>query len=83
MAISASSPIEYAVSSPKRLNLSLSREAYSDIEKLANENNSSLTEVVRLALGLIKVVLEAQRSGGRVLITDETGSATREIILPK
>lgn len=41
-----------------------------------------MTEVVRLALGLIKVAAEAKKDAGRLIIADANGRALKEIVFP-
>jgi hypothetical protein len=41
-----------------------------------------MTELVRLGLGLVKIALEAERNGQRLIVTTAEGQAIKEIVLP-
>ena len=66
----------------KRVNFILSERAYSDLAALAKETKRTMTELVRLGLGLVKIATEAERNGHRLVITDSSGRAIKEIVLP-
>ena len=70
------------VSSLKRLSLNLSDDVYSELTLLAKARRSSMTEIVRLAFGLVKIaVLEAKKGNGLVVTTND-GHPVKEIVLP-
>jgi hypothetical protein len=66
----------------KRLNLTLSERAHADLAALADERNTSLTELVRLGLGLLKIAHEESRVGNKLIVTTPDGKALKEIALP-
>ena len=66
----------------KRLNLILSAGAYADLAKMANQRRTSKTEIVRLALGLIKVAIAEASQNHKLVITTEDGKVLKELILP-
>lgn len=66
----------------KRVNFVLSERAYSELVTLSKETMRSMTEVVRLGLGLVKIALEAERQGNRLIVTTSDGKAVKEIVLP-
>jgi len=71
-----------AVAEGRRVNFVLSERAHSDLVNLSKTTKRSMTELVRLGLGLVKVALEAERSGQRLIITTPDGQPTKEIVLP-
>lgn len=71
-----------AVATGKRLNFNLSEKAYSDLVGLSKETRRSMTELIRLGIGLVKIAIEAERKGERLIIATAEGTATREIVLP-
>jgi hypothetical protein len=75
-AASAASP------TTRRLNLILSQRAYDDAALTAKAHNRSMTEIVRLGLGLVKLALDAAANGDRIVIADKDGNPKREIVLP-
>ena len=66
----------------KRLNVSLSERAYSDLMNAARETRRSMTELVRLGISLVRVALEAERNGHRLIVATDDGKALKEIVLP-
>ncbi len=67
----------------KRVNFILSERAHSDLIALAESTHRSMTEVVRLGLGLVKIALEASRNGQRLVVTSSEGQPLKEIVLPE
>lgn len=65
-----------------RLNLNLSASARADIDKLATETGNSITELVRLALSLLKVVIEESRKGNKLIITSSDGTPQTQLVIP-
>jgi len=66
----------------KRINIALSDRAYSDLQASARDGRRSMTELVRLSLGLVKILIEAQNKGYRMYVTTPDGTAVKEIVLP-
>jgi len=67
---------------PARLNVFLSEKARQDLQHVASIRKSSLTEVVRLGLALVKIAIEESIRGNKLMITDREGRILREVILP-
>lgn len=66
----------------KRLNLNLSARAYSELEQLAQTNHVSMTEIVRLGIGLAKIAIDAKHRGHMLWIAKEDGEVIKELVLP-
>lgn len=66
----------------KKVNFVLSERAYTDLVNLSKETMRSMTELVRLGLGLVKIVIEAERRGQRLIVTTADGEPIKEIVLP-
>jgi hypothetical protein len=66
----------------KRMNFILSERAHSELVALARETRRSMTDLVRLGLGLVKIALEAERNGKRLVVTTSDGRPEKEIVLP-
>jgi hypothetical protein len=66
----------------KRVNFILSDRAHSELVILSKETNRSMTELVRLGLGLVKIALEAARDGNRIVVTTQDGHPVKEIVIP-
>jgi hypothetical protein len=66
----------------KRLNINLSATVFAELQTLSRETHRSMTELVRLALGLVRIVLQESAKGNKLVITTSTGQPLREIVLP-
>jgi len=66
----------------KRVNFILSEKSHSDLAALAESTHRSMTDVVRLGLGLVKIALEASKNGNRLVVTNAEGQPLKEIVLP-
>jgi len=49
---------------------------------MAKRNRRSMTELVRLGLGLVKIALEAEQNGHKLIVTTADGQPLKEIVLP-
>jgi hypothetical protein len=66
----------------RRVNFVLSENAHTDLVSLSKNSMRSMTELVRLGLGLVKVALEAQQNGNKLIVTTADGQPLKEIVLP-
>jgi hypothetical protein len=66
----------------KRLNLILSAGAYADLARMAKQKRTTMTEIVRLALGLTKVAIAEASQNHKLVVTKEDGTVLKELILP-
>jgi len=66
----------------KRVNFVLSERAYKELVSLSKGTMRSMTELVRLGLGLVKIAIEAERHGHRLIVTTTEGDPVKEIVLP-
>lgn len=66
----------------KRVNLILSAGAYADLARLAKLKHTTMTEIVRLALGLIKVAITEADQNHKLVVTTADGTVLKELILP-
>jgi hypothetical protein len=73
---------EKATEGEKRLNLILSAGVYNDVARLAKEKRTTMTEIVRLALGLVKVAIREANQGNKLVVTKASGEVIKELILP-
>lgn len=67
----------------KRLNVNLPEDAFDELQALARGSGRTLTEVVRTALGLVKIGIEEAAQGNRLVITSRNGEILREILIPR
>jgi len=66
----------------KRLNLILTSSVYDDLAALAKERRTTMTEIVRLALGLVKVAIHEAKQGHKLIIAKADGEVLKELVLP-
>jgi hypothetical protein len=66
----------------RRVNFVLSEKAHTDLVGLSKDSMRSMTELVRLGLGLVKLALEAQQNGNKLVVTTADGRPLKEIVLP-
>jgi hypothetical protein len=66
----------------KRLNLVLSASVYDDLTGLAKERRTTMTEIVRLGLGLVKVAINEMNRGHKLVVTTANGQVIKELVLP-
>ena len=67
----------------KRVNFILSEKSHADLAALAESTHRSMTDVVRLGLGLVKIALEASKNGYHLVVTNTEGQPIKEIVLPE
>ncbi len=72
-----------AMNSVRKFNMLLSASAHKEIGAIAADNGVSLAEVVRLGIGLVKLAMEAERSGFRLMTVNADNEAVMEIKMPK
>ena len=65
-----------------RLNLNLSPKSRAEVDSLAEETNRSISELVRLALSLLKLVYEERAAGHKLIVTTGEGKPVKEIVIP-
>jgi hypothetical protein len=75
-------PAEAAPASVRRLNVILTDDAYAELESISKETRRSMTEIVRLGLGLIKLAISEQKNKNRLVVTDAALKPVREVVLP-
>jgi hypothetical protein len=63
--------------SGRRFNFNLSKEAYDALHTLGREQQRSMTEIVRLALSLIRIALEEVQNGNKLVICRPDGTVLR------
>jgi hypothetical protein len=66
----------------RRVNFVLSEKAHTDLVGLSKYSMRSMTELVRLGLGLVKLALEEQQNGNKLVVTAADGRQLKEIVLP-
>lgn len=77
-----SSTIDPPTPDVKRVNFLLSERAYGELTQLSRRTRRSMTEIVRVGLGLARLALEAEEKGNRLVVVDTEGQPLKEIVLP-
>jgi hypothetical protein len=66
--------------SKTRLNLVVSAALYGDLQKIARESGSSMSEIFRIAFGLYKVCHEAKKTGRHIGIVNDREKLDTELV---
>jgi hypothetical protein len=66
----------------KRLNLILSTSAYEDLSAVAKKRQTTMTEIVSLGLGLVKVAIHEAEKGNKLIVANPDGQVLTELVLP-
>jgi hypothetical protein len=67
----------------RRLNVNLPVRVVDELEEIAHNSGKTMTEVVRAALGLVKVAQDVSDNDQKLVIANKDGKPIKEIILPK
>ena len=66
----------------KRLNHIVPEKLYKQIAELSKETRLDITDLVRLGLGLVMVVIKEAQHNNKIIVTDSEGVPIKELILP-
>jgi hypothetical protein len=66
----------------KRIAINLSDMAYADLKRSAEETARSMTDVIRIGIGLFKVAAEAMKANNKLVVVSSEGKPLKEIVLP-
>lgn len=65
----------------KRLNLNVTGKAHAELLELSKKTNRSMSEIIRLGVGLAKIALEQKDKGNSIMVTNSKGDPIKEIII--
>jgi hypothetical protein len=65
----------------RRLNVNLPEAKFLELEALAKDSNRTMTDVVRIALELVKIAVNLEAQGHRLAVVDNDGKLVKEVIL--
>ena len=65
---------------PKRLTVNLPQSVYTQLQRVSEESERSMTDVVRDALALLAVVHDEEKAGHRLALLDVEGEPIKEFI---
>lgn len=65
-----------------RLNVNLAPEAAATLDHLSDDLRQSKTELIRLGLGLLSLVVRERQHRHRLAVVSENGKILKEIVLP-
>jgi hypothetical protein len=66
----------------KRLTINLSDRAYNDLKQAADSTSRTMTDVIRIGIGLYKVAAEVNREKNKLIVASSDGKPLKEIVLP-
>jgi len=68
----------------RRLNVNLPESVYDELRQLAQQSGRNITDLIRVALGLVKVAIEETVfRKHRIYIGTEDGTILKELVLPR
>jgi hypothetical protein len=67
----------------RRVNLIISDAAYTDLKQLSAEDKRTMTEIVRLGVGLYKVARKTEAEGRRLIVASADGNPICDILIPR
>jgi hypothetical protein len=65
----------------RRLNINLPAQAAADLEQLALSSGRTMTEIVRNALGLVKLAQDAKDKNQKLIIADANDKPLKEVVI--
>ena len=65
-----------------RLNVNLPAAVADDLVKMSEQSGKTMTEIVRNALGLVKLAQDVSNRNQKLIITDSNDKPLKEILLP-
>lgn len=65
----------------RRLNINLPEAKFFELENLARDSDRTMTDVVRIALELVKIAVNLEAHGHRLAVVDNDGKLVKEVIL--
>jgi hypothetical protein len=63
-----------------RLNLELAPELYDDLQRIARESGTTMTQVFRVAFGLYKACHDAKKRGEHIGLVTDPSKLDRELV---
>ncbi len=69
--------------SQRRLTINLSDKAYQDLNDAAQDTSRTMTDVIRIAIGLFRVAAEVIRDNNKLVVVSPSGKPLKEIVLPR
>src|SRR5579863_2891892 len=70
------------ISGTKRLSFNLTIGAFEELKRISQELGTSMKDVLRLALGLVRIAVDEAKRGNKLVIVSQVGEQLREIVLP-
>jgi hypothetical protein len=65
----------------RRLNINLPESVYDTLQRLAQQTNRTMTDIIRTALSLVKIALETDAKGNKLAVVSPDGKVLKEIVL--
>lgn len=72
-----------AAAPSRRLTVNLPAQTYNELQALAQASGSTMTDVLRTALGLVKIAYDEQARGHVLAVATPDGKLLKQIVLPK
>jgi predicted DNA-binding protein len=65
----------------RRLSINLPDKTFAELERLADESGRTLTEVIRLAIGLAQVAIDEESHDRKLAVIEPNGKLLKELVL--
>jgi hypothetical protein len=65
----------------RRLNINLPEAKFSELEQLARDSHRTMTDVVRIALELVKIAVNLEEHSHKLAVVNSEGELIKEIVL--
>jgi hypothetical protein len=75
-------PRAHAAPETRRLSLNLTVGAFEELKRISQDLGTSMKEVLRLSLGLVRIAVDEAKRGNKLVIVTQGGEQLREIVLP-
>ena len=79
--IAPTSKLQRQQSSGRRLNIILPEKTFRELKTLAKESNRTMTELLRLAIGLAHIATVEESHGRKLAVVDHEGRLVKELVL--
>jgi hypothetical protein len=66
----------------ERITLNVTAGFKEDVEQLAESNGHTLTDLVKIAISLLRVVIEERKKGNKLVIVSSEGVPQMQLVIP-
>lgn len=67
----------------KKLTLTISQEAYDELEELTKQRGDTISQAFQIGLSLYKVVAKAECEGQKLFVASSDDQSEQEVVVPR